>query len=50
MPSKMDEVLAAGRKYMKTSRFRLLAIGAVLSGILGEAVACANQNSRARCR
>jgi hypothetical protein len=34
--SKMEDILAAGRKYMKTSRFRLLAAGAVVSGLLGE--------------
>jgi hypothetical protein len=38
-PSKLDDILAAGRKYMKHSRFRLLAAGAVVSGILGEVVA-----------
>jgi hypothetical protein len=37
--SKLEDVLAAGRKYMKHSRFRLLAAGAVVSGILGEVVA-----------
>ncbi len=37
--SKLDDILAAGRKYMKHSRFRLLAAGAVVSGILGEVVA-----------
>ena len=35
----MEDVLAAGRKYMKTRRFRLLAAGAVLSGFLSDAVA-----------
>jgi hypothetical protein len=38
-PNKLDDILAAGRKYMKHSRFRLLAAGAVVSGILGEVVA-----------
>lgn len=37
--NKIDEVLAAGRKYMKNSRFRVLAAGAVVSGILDEVVA-----------
>ncbi len=37
--TKFEDVLAAGRKYMKHSRFRLLAAGAVVSGILGEVVA-----------
>lgn len=39
VPSKIEDVIAAGRKYMKTSRFRALAVGAVASGLLGEAVA-----------
>src|SRR6202021_1691895 len=43
-PTKMDDVLAAGRKYMKTSRFRLLAAGAVLSGVLSDAVAAQVQS------
>ncbi len=34
--TKMDDILAAGRKYMKTSRFRLLAVGAVATGLVGE--------------
>jgi hypothetical protein len=38
-PSKIDDILAAGRKYMKSSRFRLLAAGAVVSGILSQVVA-----------
>jgi hypothetical protein len=38
-PSKLDDIMAAGRKYMKHSRFRLLAAGAVVSGILGEVIA-----------
>jgi hypothetical protein len=37
-PSTMDEILAAGRKYMKSSRFRLLAAGAVVAGVLSEVV------------
>ncbi|MBI3839940.1 MAG: hypothetical protein HY288_18615 [Planctomycetia bacterium] len=35
-PSKMEDILAAGRKYMKTSRFRLLAVGAAAAGLVGE--------------
>ena len=35
-PSKIEDIIAAGRKYMKTSRFRLLAAGALVSGLLGE--------------
>ena len=35
-PSKMDDILAAGRKYLKHSRFQMLAAGAVISGLLGE--------------
>jgi hypothetical protein len=34
----MEDILTAGRKYMKTSRFRLLAAGAVISGVLSEVV------------
>jgi hypothetical protein len=34
--SKMEHILAAGRKYMKTSRFRLLALGAAAAGLLGD--------------
>ncbi len=37
--NKYDDVLAAGQKYMKHARYRFLAAGAVLSGVLGEAVA-----------
>ena len=38
-PKKMKDILAAGRKYLKSSRFRLLAAGAVVSGVLSEVVA-----------
>jgi hypothetical protein len=38
-PRKMEDILAAGRKYLKSSRFRLLAAGAVVSGVLSEVVA-----------
>ena len=38
-PTKMEDILAAGRKHMKTARFRLLAAAAVLSGVLSDAVA-----------
>ncbi len=34
--SKMEDILAAGRKYMKTSRFRLLALGAAAAGLVGD--------------
>ncbi len=34
----MEDIIAAGKKYMKQSRFRLMAMGAVLSSVLGEAV------------
>jgi hypothetical protein len=34
--TKLDDVLAAGRKYMKTSRFRLLAAGAMTAGLVGD--------------
>ena len=34
--SKMEDILAAGRKYMKTSRFRLLAVGAAAAGLVGD--------------
>lgn len=37
--NKLDDVLAAGRKYTKHARYRFLAAGAVVSGILGETVA-----------
>ena len=37
--SAIDDVIAAGRKYMKQGRFRMLAAGTVVSGVLGEAVA-----------
>jgi hypothetical protein len=43
-PTKMDDIVAAGRKYMKTQRFRLLAAGAVLSGFLSDAVAAQVQS------
>jgi hypothetical protein len=36
--SKFDDVLAAGRKYMKHPRFQVLAAGAVISGVLGELI------------
>jgi hypothetical protein len=39
VPTKMEDILEAGRKYMKTQRFRLLAAAAVLSGVLSDAVA-----------
>ena len=39
VPTKMEDVLAAGRKYMKSSRFRVLAAGAFVSSVLGEAIA-----------
>jgi outer membrane protein assembly factor BamD (BamD/ComL family) len=35
----MDDILAAGRKYLKHPRFRLLAAAAILSGVLSDAVA-----------
>ncbi|MBI2823622.1 MAG: hypothetical protein HYX69_02900 [Planctomycetia bacterium] len=38
-PSTMDDILAAGRKYLKHPRFQILAAGAVISGVLGEVVA-----------
>jgi hypothetical protein len=34
--SKMEDILATGRKYMKTSRFRLLAVGAAAAGLVGD--------------
>jgi hypothetical protein len=34
----MDEIMAAGAKRMKHSRFKLLAAGAVISGVLGEVI------------
>ncbi len=34
--SKMEDILAAGRKYMKSSRFRLLAVGAAAAGLVGD--------------
>jgi hypothetical protein len=34
--TKMEDVLAAGRKYMRTSRFRLLATGAMAAGLVGD--------------
>ncbi len=37
--SKIDDVLAAGRKYMKQRWFKMLAAGAVLSNVVGEVVA-----------
>ena len=43
-PTKMDDILVAGRKYMKTQRFRLLAAAAVLSGFLSDAVAAQVQS------
>jgi hypothetical protein len=39
VPTKMDDILAAGRKYLKHPRFRLLAAAAILSGVLSDAVA-----------
>lgn len=36
---RFSDVLAAGQKYMKHSRFRLLAAGAVVSTIVGEVIA-----------
>ncbi len=35
----MDDIVAAGRKYLKRTRYRNLAIGAVVSGLLGDALA-----------
>ena len=37
-PTTMDEIMAAGHKHTKHSRFKLLAAGSVVSGILGEVV------------
>jgi len=37
-PTTMEEILAAGRKYMKNPRFQTLAAVAVISGVLGEIV------------
>ncbi len=35
----LEQVLDAGKKYMKHARYRYLAAGAVVSGVLGETVA-----------
>jgi len=37
-PTTMEEILAAGRKYMKNPRFQTLAAVAVISGVLGEVI------------
>jgi hypothetical protein len=39
VPKKMEDIIAAGRKYMKHPRFKLLVAGAVISGLLGDVVA-----------
>ena len=39
IPEKVEAVLAAGRKVLKTRQFRLLAAGAVISGLLSEVIA-----------
>jgi hypothetical protein len=38
VPKRIEDILAAGRKFMKTRRFRLLAAGAIISSFLGEVV------------
>lgn len=38
-PKKIEDIITAGRKYMKHPRFKLLVAGAVISGLLGDVVA-----------
>jgi hypothetical protein len=39
VPTKYDDIVEAGKKYMKNGRFRSLVMGGVLAGLLTEAVA-----------
>jgi len=39
VPNNMDDILKAGKKYLKGPRFRMVLAGAFVSGILGEVVA-----------
>jgi hypothetical protein len=39
VPSNVDDVIKAGNKYLKGSRFRAVIAGAIVSGVLGEVVA-----------
>ncbi|MGD9721838.1 MAG: hypothetical protein AB7O59_11040 [Pirellulales bacterium] len=38
VPKKVEDILAAGRKYMKHPRFRVFVAAAVISGVLSEAI------------
>ena len=38
VPTKTEDILASGRRYMKHPRFKLLAAGAIASGLLAEAL------------
>jgi hypothetical protein len=39
VPKRVEDIIAAGRKYMKHPRFRLLVAGAIVSGLLSDIVA-----------
>lgn len=38
-PKKVEDIITAGRKYMKHPRFKLLVAGTIISGVLGDFVA-----------